>query len=1663
MPRRRVNKKVALIGSTVFLLLALAAVVVILRLNRDPAPFIADGDAAWAAQDYKTARDNYAKAYNLTRSSEDRVELLFKLGAAYREMDQWDNVVRCWLQILTADPQNVTARLGRLKYSYILADSLGTAGRSVSGYWEEVLSEAGKTLEIARDAGLLDEARAQWEPSFGAVKPGGWDAGPERLGPHLRLVKGRAAFELASMGAVTSPTELLQEAESDLQQVRKLDPGNAQVYRHLAEVFLEKGDIAASRGNVGEKDAAERQADDILTEGTRAAGTSPDAFLHLLSRKLTVAQRGGIAAVREQMKAIESQYAGLTQKFPSSPPVFGALAQFYSYYAAYLGPDTAMEKLDRAIQAAEQARALDQESVEYPTYASSYYYRKFSLYGDAFALLKSIELAEGALELPDAQDASGPTQFARRISRFSLCSLLAKCYVERILSLPKSDPARAELLARAETVVHEIEQIQGSGENPQVLKWQGMLDLARGHTSEAVRNLYAAYEQIQAASLPEEQDSFLAYTLAKVFEDTSETGAVIEFLGTALNSGIVHTRPGALLDYAGALLHAGSHDVVLSAVDSFEERFGENDRSRVLRIKALIAKGQRTEAEEAISRLNPDDPNVLELNLDLARAKTDQLLTAIRQKQADEDAMIRFKPADDDRQEGPGAAEAMRAELREHLRREGDLIVRLLEANPEAVEEAYVVRLCDTLIKQGQAGAANAVAEAYLRYLPDSVGALFYKGLSSEPDPLNCSESRRKEIQEQAIGRIADPIRRSLELGLFYQQNEQFDRAVSQWQSVLDATASQGAQEMPAYLKAGQLSPRHVAAGHLFDLARQQENWTLAEKVAATVRRDNLDDCGGRLFAARLAVARKEYDRALIDLDECLKQRPIFSYGYMLRGNVKAALGREHESIEDLRRAAGLNPMDPVVAKALANALQVRNSRLGKNLSSEQQLETRQALERALRLNPRDTGVLSAYVDLISGSEPLKALALRQTIQINAPSLGNAVMLGRLATRVALKETDETKKRAFFAMAETAFEQAKQMDPTNQFMLESYADYFRARAQNERARQLLVASDDKRLLWRHYFRVGGYEEARKLLERMYAENTDRIDALKGLVLVAEETSDQAGVKKYSEELLSLEDSAVNRMAQIRAYLDVGLVSEAERKLHSFKEKHPDESRILLLEALVAKRQGRLEQALELANRSLQNSQQNAWAWRLRGEISFLMGQYEQAILDFRKSRMLEDDPATTVDLAKAYLWAGRRDEAIGELRRAVDQPEAPHEARVLLEATYMRLGRTEALKQLYADTLAEFPDSVFWLSQAATFALGQGQYDKGEELFGKAYRLKQQAAAGLGAAEAIRDLQYAAVLDGYLRAMVLAAGDPTAGGAAWHPEKLDGVFQEGRRYVDTPYAAIAFYRMAEAKKQLGDTGACRDYCRKAVDRAWDNDRLAVEVLLRVYLMMGGEEVTEYCRQRLQKDPDSQAANFTMFNLAKIQSRYDEAATYIDKCIQLAGPDTDRGVECLIKKAQLLTEAHQKTSDKTHLEQAIVVYESFRVKMPKNSSVLNNLAYLLAQNDQKLTEALEYARTAVEQSPDEATYLDTYAYVLYKNGRNAEAAETLAAAIQQYEVKATVPAEVYEHLGLISEALGERSKARSAYRRALEVGGQAASAAFKERVGAAIERVGPQPQ
>jgi tetratricopeptide (TPR) repeat protein len=214
-----------------------------------------------------------------------------------------------------------------------------------------------------------------------------------------------------------------------------------------------------------------------------------------------------------------------------------------------------------------------------------------------------------------------------------------------------------------------------------------------------------------------------------------------------------------------------------------------------------------------------------------------------------------------------------------------------------------------------------------------------------------------------------------------------------------------------------------------------------------------------------------------------------------------------------------------------------------------------------------------------------------------------------------------------------------------------------------------------------------------------------------------------------------------------------------------------------------------------------------------------------------------------------------------------------------------------------------------------------------------------------------------------------------------------------------------------------------------------------------------------CKQKLDANTESLSANLSMYNLCRIKGDYNKAIEYLDKCLKTTSTDQPQWLDYTTRKAETLVMAFTKTSDNKYLNDALGVYESLLAKMPNNTGILNNVAYILADNNKDLDKALEYSRRAHEMQPDDPGYLDTYAVVLYKKGRYPEALQNEQAAIQQYESQqGAVPVEAYENLGKIHEQLGEQSQARAAYEQALEAGGENIQKTVKERITIAMGRL-----
>ena len=111
-----------------------------------------------------------------------------------------------------------------------------------------------------------------------------------------------------------------------------------------------------------------------------------------------------------------------------------------------------------------------------------------------------------------------------------------------------------------------------------------------------------------------------------------------------------------------------------------------------------------------------------------------------------------------------------------------------------------------------------------------------------------------------------------------------------------------------------------------------------------------------------------------------------------------------------------------------------------------------------------------------------------------------------------------------------------------------------------------------------------------------------------------------------------------------------------------------------------------------------------------------------------------------------------------------------------------------------------------------------------------------------------------------------------------------------------------------------------------------------------------------------------------------------------------------------------------------------VYEYILFKDADFESVLNNYSYNLAVRGEKLDKALEMSTHLVELNPSSPTFIDTHAWVLYKNGQLDEALKFMDDAI----AKDASNAVYYDHRGDIKFSLGKKDEALADWEKALEL-------------------------
>jgi len=159
-------------------------------------------------------------------------------------------------------------------------------------------------------------------------------------------------------------------------------------------------------------------------------------------------------------------------------------------------------------------------------------------------------------------------------------------------------------------------------------------------------------------------------------------------------------------------------------------------------------------------------------------------------------------------------------------------------------------------------------------------------------------------------------------------------------------------------------------------------------------------------------------------------------------------------------------------------------------------------------------------------------------------------------------------------------------------------------------------------------------------------------------------------------------------------------------------------------------------------------------------------------------------------------------------------------------------------------------------------------------------------------------------------------------------------------------------------------------------------------------------------------------------------KYEVAETELNKAMILAGNDSQMKLQILSMMGDLKYRMKDFEGAFKYLEEALSLD-------PNDVLILNNYAYFLAESGSELPRALKMIKKVMETEGTNLTYLDTYAWVLYKTGKNKEAYAIMKDIIASEKGK---DSEILEHMGYILKSLSECVEAVKYWRKALEADG-----------------------
>ncbi|AUI55125.1 hypothetical protein CRM71_07330 [Prevotella jejuni] len=223
---------------------------------------------------------------------------------------------------------------------------------------------------------------------------------------------------------------------------------------------------------------------------------------------------------------------------------------------------------------------------------------------------------------------------------------------------------------------------------------------------------------------------------------------------------------------------------------------------------------------------------------------------------------------------------------------------------------------------------------------------------------------------------------------------------------------------------------------------------------------------------------------------------------------------------------------------------------------------------------------------------------------------------------------------------------------------------------------------------------------------------------------------------------------------------------------------------------------------------------------------------------------------------------------------------------------------------------------------------------------------------------------------------------------------------------------------------------------QAIEIEPDNSSARIALIQNIWDTHDYDKVIAICRPAIEYNPDEMIFYYFQ-GMAQFQKHDNNAALEtFRKGVGQIKPDSDPSIvsDFYGIMGDIL---HEKGLNK----EAFQAYDSCLQWKPDNVAALNNYAYYLSEANENLTKAEQMSYKTIKAEPNNSTFLDTYAWILFQQKRYEEAKIYIEQAIRNDSTLSNV---VNEHAGDIYAQTGDMAKAIEFWQKAIDGGNDSAT-------------------